>query len=682
MNNPLLNPGPLPNFSHVQPTQIQPAIQYVIEENRKRLSELLAQKSPFTWDNLIAPMEEMGDKLAKIWSPISHLHAVMETEELRAAYNTCLPMLTEYHTELMQNEALYQAVQSIAESEGFKHYDPAQRKVIENELRDFRLAGVGLPEASKARFAELQKELTRLTTQFSENVLDATNAWTLQIDNLQDLAGLPDSAIQIAKENAEQRDKAGWLLTLDFPCYAAVMKYLCNRELRKIMYEAYMTRASDRGPHAGKWDNTPIMENILKRRHELANLLGFENFATYSLAVKMAKTPPQVLNFLYDLVKRSHQYGEKEIAELKQFAKSTDNLETLEAWDVAYYTEKLRIKNFSVSQEELRRYFPVPKVLNGMFNVVSQLFNVKIVEKINVDVWHPHVQFFEIYDVDGNLRGCFYVDLYARPHKRDGAWMDEARVRRRLADNQIQIPVAYLTCNFTRPLDDKPSYLTHDEVQTTFHEFGHCLHHLMTKVEYASVSGINGVPWDAVEFPSQFLENWCWDKATLDKISEHEITGEKLPEELFNKIIAAKNFHSGLHILRQLEFALFDFRLHLEFDPNKKNQVQTMLDEVRKEVSVVPISSFNRFQNSFSHIFAGGYAAGYYSYEWAQVLASDAFSRFEEEGIYNVEVGHAFLNNILEKGGTRDPMDLFVAFRGREPTIDALLKHSGLENIS
>jgi oligopeptidase A len=680
MENPLLTQGLLPIFSTIQPELIEPAIKHVISQNRVELQKLLAQENGFTWDNLIAPLEEMSDRLAKVWSPVSHLHSVLETEALRAAYNACLPLLTEYHTELMQNETLYKAVLSIAEGHEYSLLNDAQRKVINDELRDFRLAGVSLPPAAKVRYADLQKQLTKLTTQFSENVLDATHAWTFHVTDVNALAGLPDSTLKIAEQNAQQHNETGWILTLDYPCYAAVMKYLANRELRWLMYEAYTTRASDQGPHAGRWDNTSIMENILKARHELANLLGFNSYAEYSLATKMAKKPEQVLSFLQDLVSRSKHYGEKEVQELTAFAKETDNLERLEAWDLPYYTEKLRQKHYSLSQEDVRPYFPVSKVLSGMFAVVSKLFGLKIVERQEIDKWHPHVQFFEIYDEQDNLRGCFYTDLYARPHKRDGAWMDEARVRRRLLDGNTQYPVAYLTCNFTRPLGHKPSYLTHEEVQTTFHEFGHCLHHLLTKVDYAPISGINGVPWDAVEFPSQFLENWCWDKETIKLISEHETTGESLPDLLFNKLLAAKNFQPGMHILRQLEFALFDFRMHLEYDAAKNEKVQSVLNDVRKQVSVVPFPTFNRFQNSFSHIFAGGYAAGYYSYEWAQVLASDAFSRFEEEGVFNASVGRDFLKNILEQGGSREPMELFVAFRGREPKIDALLVHSGLAN--
>jgi oligopeptidase A len=678
MNNPLLTQGLLPTFSDILPEYIEPAIKHVINQNKIELQALLASGQDFTWDSLFLPLENMSDRLYKVWSPVSHLHSVLETEELRAAYNACLPLLTEYHTELMQNEVLYKALQTIAQSPQYAQLTQPQRKVLDNELRDFRLAGVGLPESAKLRFAELQKTLTTLTTQFSENILDSTNAWNLPIADKNLLDGLPESALTIAEQNAQQRKQTGWTLTLDYPCYAAVIKYVKNRELRRSIYEAYVTRASDQGPLAGRWDNSQVMEDILKARHELATLLGFPNFAEYSLATKMAKTPDQVLTFLNDLVSRSKEHGVQDIKELEAFAKSIDSIDHIEAWDIPYYTEKLRQKNYSLSQEDVRPYFPVSKVLAGMFEVVNKLFGLTITERKDVDVWHPHVQFFEIHDAAGDLRGYFYTDLYSRLHKRDGAWMDEARVRRRLADGHLQLPAAYLTCNFTRPIGDKPSYLTHDEVQTTFHEFGHCLHHLLTKIDYSSVSGINGVPWDAVEFPSQFMENWCWDKETLQFISQHEVTGKALPDELYDKLIAAKNFQPGLHILRQLEFALFDFRMHLEFNPEKQAQVQSFLDEVRKKVTVVPIPSFNRFQHAFSHIFSGGYAAGYYSYEWAQVLASDAFSRFEEEGVFNASVGRAFMENILEQGGTRNPMDLFVAFRGREPKIDALLKQSGL----
>jgi len=678
MKNTVLNQAPLPVFSTLTLAQIEPTLKEMLAQHRAELGTLLQNAVPPTWENLILPLEQSSNQLNKMWSPVSHLHAVMESEELRAIYNACLPLLTEYHTEMMQNETLYQAVKSIAESAEFKSFTPTQCKAIENELRDFRLAGVSLSSDAKTRFAELQKKLSKLCTQFSENLLDATQGWTLLVTDVNRLKGLPQSTLDIAQEAAEQHGKKGWELTLDYPCYSMAIKYLENRELRRQMYEAYVTRASEQGPQAKRWDNSQIMEDIVKIRCELAKLLGFASFAEYSLATKMAKTPERVLTFLHDLVAKSKMFAEKEMQELTQFAESQDGIEQLEAWDLGYYTEKLRIAKYAVSQEELRAYFPANKVLAGMFTVMGRLFGIKMVERTDVDTWHPQVQFFEIYDGDNQLRGYFYTDLYARKHKRDGAWMDECRVRQMLPDGTVQYPVAFLTCNFTRPIGDKPARLTHDEVQTVFHEFGHCLHHLLTQVNFSSLSGINGVPWDAVEFPSQFFEFWCWDKETLALMTAHETTGESLPDALYDKLLAAKNFQSGMHMLRQLEFALFDFRLHLEFDPAKGPQVQHMLDEVRAEVAVVPTPKFNRFQHSFSHIFSGGYAAGYYSYKWAEVLSSDAFSRFEEKGIFDRESGRAYLHNILEQGGVYDPMDLFIAFRGREPKIDALLRHSGL----
>jgi len=678
MENSLLNQGQLPNFSIISPEHIEPTVKQLIAQNRARLNELLATSQQASWDTLIAPLEEMDIQLSKMWSPISHLHAVMESEELRAAYNACLPLLTEYHTEMMQNETFYQAIKSVSESPAYKKLDTAQQKVIFNELRDFRLAGVSLSPEAKARFSDLQQKLSKLTTQFSENILDATHAWSINVTDVAALKGLPEQTLKLAEQTAQQHNQTGWTFTLDYPCYSSVMKYLDNRELRWLMYEAHTTRASDQGPHAGRWDNTNLMEEIVKTRHELANIVGFANFAEYSLATKMADTPKRVINFLNDLVDRSTSFAIKEMQELAEFAKSIDGIEHLEAWDIAFYSEKLRLKKYALSQEEIRAYFPADKVLSGMFTVMSRLLGVKIVERSGVDTWHPHVQFFEIYDSEDKLRGYFYTDLYARPHKRDGAWMDECRIRHKMSDGSMQLPVAFLTCNFTRPLGDKPATLTHDDVQTVFHEFGHCLHHLLTEVEYAPLAGINGVPWDAVEFPSQFFEFWCWDKETLNLISAHETTGEPLPQALFNKLIAAKNFQSAMQMLRQLEFSLFDFKLHLEYDPTKGPQVQAVLDEVRKKVSVVPVAKFNRFQHSFSHIFAGGYAAGYYSYKWAEVLSSDAFSLFEEKGVFDQITGRSFVKNILSQGGVYHPMELFVKFRGREPKIDALLKHSGL----
>lgn len=677
MNNTTNRSIGLPIFSDINPENIEPALKNIISQNKNKLNALLAQ-SHFTWDSLMTPMEDMEDELAQFWSPVSHMHSVVESEILRNVFNNCLPLLTDYHTSLMQNENLYAATQAIANGKEFKKYNAAQRKVIENELRDFKLAGVGLPPQEKARYADLQKQLSKLSTKFSENLLDATHNWTLHITDLAALKGLPESTLKAAEQAAHERGLTGWVLTLEFPVYSTAIKFLANRELRWLMYEAYVTRASDQGPNAGKWDNTQIMEEIVKIRHEMATILGFKNFAEYSLATKMAASPERVISFLMELVEKSKPAAEQDMQELRQFAKSFDGVDHLEAWDLPYYTERLREEKYAVSQEEFRPYFPINKVLPGMFAVIQKLYGIKVVERHGVDTWHPHVQFFEVYDAENNLRGFFYTDLYARPHKRDGAWMDDCRTRKKIADGSIQLPIAFLTCNFPHPVGSTPSLLTHDDVQTLFHEFGHCLHHIITQVEYFSVAGINGVPWDAVEFPSQFFENWCWNKEAVTLFSGHVETGESIPDVLFNKLIAAKNFQPGMHMLRQLEFALFDFRLHLEYDPDKGPQVQKMLDDVRSKIAVVHTPSFNRFQHSFSHVFAGGYAAGYYSYKWAEVLASDAFSLFEEKGIFDYATGQKFLHTILEQGGVYDPMELFKKFRGREPTIDALLKQSGL----
>lgn len=679
MENPLLSQGALPVFTTIIPEEhVEAAIKSVISRNRAELAEILSQET-FTWDNLIMPLEEMNDYLAKVWSPVSHLHSVAESESLRTVYNACLPLLTDYHTEIMQNETLFKAIQSIADSPEFKNFNPAQRKVIENEIRDLKLSGVSLPTAEKVRLAELHKQISKLTTQFAENLLDATHGWTLHVTDPEAIKGLPEETVKQALQNAQQREQPGWIFTLDFPSYSSVMKYLDNRELRWLMYQAYNTRASDQGPNAGRWDNTAIMEEILRLRHELAMVLGFHNFAELSLATKMAGSPDLVLDFLYDLVDKSKQPALEEIQQLADFAKAADNITQLEAWDTTYYTEKLRQQKYALSQEELKPYFPAHKVLEGMFTVVNKLYGIKIVEKTSsVDVWHPQVGYFEIYDAEDKFRGSFYTDLYARPHKRDGAWMDECRMRRIKMDGTIQYPVAYLTCNFNPPIGNKPALLTQDDVETLFHEFGHCLHHLMTKIDYGAISGINGVPWDAVEFPSQIMEHWCWDREVIALCSSHYETGDPLPDTLYNKMLAAKNFQSGMHMLRQIEFSLFDFRIHLEYDPEKGARIQEILDDVREQVSVIPPPRFNRFQHTFTHIFAGSYAAGYYSYKWAEVLSSDAFSKFEETGIFNRETGKSYLENILEKGGIRDPMIGFIEFRGRKPSIVALLRHCGL----
>lgn len=668
----------LPRFKDIVPADIQPTIAAILAKNQEEIAELLKQPQPFTWANLMQPQENMGDTLSKVWSPIGHMHATMETDSLRKAYNDALPVLTEYYTQISQNEALYQAIASIANGEEFATLSPAQQKIIQNDLRDFELAGIHLSAEKKARMAALQQELSQLTTKFSENILDATQGWIMHIVDEAKLEGLPQQAKELAMQNAKQRDLTGFVFTLDYPSYSTAIKFLRTRDLRKTLYEAYTTRASDVGPNAGRWDNTSVMEDILKTRHEIAALVGFNNYADYSLATKMAKTADTVLNFLHDLVKRSKPMAKKEVEEIAALAKKLDNLTSLEAWDLAYYSEKLQEETFNFTQEDLRPYFPLPKALSGLFHIIHQLYGITIKENKNIETWHPDAHFYEIYDEQNNLRGGFYTDLYARKHKRDGAWMDECRVRRRLDNGDLQLPVAYLTCNFMPPVNNQPALLTHDDVITLFHEFGHCLHHMITKVDYASVSGINGVAWDAVEFPSQFMENFCWQKESLAVIAGHYETGAPLPNDLYEKMLAAKHFQTGMQMIRQLEFSIFDFRLHLEYNPKKDKQVQAMLDEVRQETAVYPAPAFNRFQHSFSHIFAGGYAAGYYSYKWAEVLSSDAYEQFEEHGIFDRQTGKLFMENILEVGGVREPMQSFIAFRGREPKIDALLRLSGI----
>ncbi|MDH5649082.1 MAG: oligopeptidase A [Gammaproteobacteria bacterium] len=675
-DNPLLNLSGLPQFSAITPEHVEPALDQLLTENRKTLEQLLNQPETFTWDNFVQPLEDMEERLHRMWSPVSHLNAVKDSEALRQAYDRCLPKLSEYATELGQNENLYKAFKQIFESGEFGKLTVAQQKVINNALRDFRLSGADLNDKDKQRYREIEQELSQLGNQFAKNVLDATQAWELIVTSDADLAGLPTSAIAQAKKAASGKNIKGWRFTLDGPSYIAFMTYADNRQLRRNMYEAYVCRASDQGPYAGQWDNGPIIDRELKLKQEKARLLGFQNYVELSLQKKMANTPDEVIVFLEDLAQRAKPAAQRELAELTQFAREALRLEPLEAWDVMYCAEKLRQRDYDLSQEDLRPYFPLPKVLQGMFEVVHKLYGIRITEQKNVDAWHSDVQFFNIHDAAGQLRGSFYLDLFAREHKRGGAWMDECVSRKRLS-NSVQAPVAYLTCNFSEPVDEIPSLLTHQEVTTLFHEFGHGLHHLLTKVDYVSVSGINGVEWDAVELPSQFMENWCWQRESLDLFVSHYQTGEKLPDELYRKMQAARYFQSGMQMVRQLEFSLFDIKIHQQYRPGQQT-VQQFLDEVRQTVAVLIPPAFNRFQNSFTHIFAGGYAAGYYSYKWAEVLSADAFSKFEKNGIFDRETGMRFLEMVLEQGGTRGAMDLFVEFRGRKPKIDALLRHAGL----
>lgn len=673
--NPLLELDGLPPFSQIRPEHVEPAMDRLLAENRALTESLLQSGGPFTWENLIQPLELADDRLSRAWSPVSHMNAVMNNDELRQAYNACLPKLSEYATEMGQNERLYRAYREVAEGEPL--LDTAQKKSLENALLDFHLSGVDLPPEQKQRFKEISSELSRLTSRYEENLLDATNAWNKLIRDESELAGLPQSALDLARQAAARNDQEGWLLNLEFPSYLPVLTYCDNRELRREMYEAYATRASDRGPHAGQWDNGELMEQILRLRHEAAQLLGFENYAERSLARKMAPSTEEVISFLHDLAERSHPQAVAELEELTRYAAEQHGHHELQAWDVGYYSEKLRQERFHITQEELKPYFPESRVVPGLFAVVGRLFGVSISEIDGVDCWHPDVRFFEIRDHAGEVRGQFYLDLYARSKKRGGAWMDDC-ISRLFTPELDQIPVAFLTCNFSPPVGDRPALFTHDEVQTLFHEFGHGLHHLLTRIDYPSVSGIHGVAWDAVELPSQFLENWCWEREALDLISGHWESGEPVPEELFRRMTAARNFQSAMQMVRQLEFALFDFRIHREYDPVQGGRIYQILEQVREQVAVIRPPEFNRFAHGFSHIFAGGYAAGYYSYKWAEVLSADAFSLFEEKGIFDPEVGASFLHSILEQGGSRDAMKLFVAFRGREPQIDALLRHSGI----
>ena len=676
--SPLQDVSGLPAFSKITPDQIQPAVEQAIKKCKDCIDDVLKQ-TDFTWDNLVVPLDEADDELSRIWSPVSHTNSVVSNDELRAAHDACLPLLSEYGTFVGQNEGLYNAYKVLKDSDGFEQLDEAQQKVITNTIRDFTLSGVALDADKKKRYAEVKSRLSELSSQFSNNLMDATLAWTKHITDKAELAGLPDSAIDAAKQTAESKELDGWLFTLDIPSYLPIMQHADNRELREEMYVAYSTRASDQGPNAGEFDNSAIIDETLALRHELAQLVGFENYAECSLATKMADNGEQVLSFLDDLAERSKPFAEKDVEELTRYAQETHGVSDLAVWDLPYYSEKLKQQKYTISDEQLRPYFPEKRVVDGLFNVVSRLYGIRIEEQQGIDVWHKDVRYFTITDQTGNLRGSFYLDLYAREHKRGGAWMDECRVKRLCEDGSIQAPVAYLTCNFNSPVGDTPALFTHDEVVTLFHEFGHGLHHMLTKIQVGGVSGINGVAWDAVELPSQFLENWCWQEEALALISGHYETNEPLPKDLLDKLLAARNFQSAMQMVRQLEFSLFDFTLHQTFDPDEGAKVQAVLDKIRERVSVVTPPAFNRFQHSFGHIFAGGYAAGYYSYKWAEVLSSDAFSRFEEEGIFNQQTGQDFLTNVLEMGGSREPMELFVAFRGREPQVDALLRHSGIE---
>ena len=680
MDNPLLENTPLPAFSRIRPEHVEPAVDHLLADGRKLIAELAAKADQATWETFVDPIEEEDDRLSRAWAPVSHLNSVMNSDALRAAYNACLPKLSDYASEVAQNPDLYRGYEQVSKQPGL---NAAQHKMLKNTLRDLHLAGVDLPADKKARYREINQELSQLTSKFAENVLDATNAWYKQLDSEERLAGLPAAAKALARQQAKERDLDGWVLTLDFPSFEPTMRYAEDRDLRREVYEAFTTRASDQGPHAGQWDNTASMERILALRHEQARLLDFANYAELSLAPKMARGTDEVMDFLKDLAERSMTQARGELDELKTYMHNGHGVDDLQPWDLAYWSEKLRQQRYEISDEELKPYFPLERVVNGMFAVAEKLFDVKIeraetgADAGGVDTWHPDVRFYRVLDEGGEVRAEFYLDPFARQRKQGGAWMNGAISRMKIA-HRAQHPVAHLVCNFTPAVDGHPSLLTHREVETLFHEFGHGLHHMLTRVDYPPVAGIHGVPWDAVELPSQFMENWCWERESLDLFAAHWETGERLPEDLFQRMTAAKNFQSAMQMVRQLEFALFDFRMHMEYDPARGGRIYEILNQVRDQVAVLKPSASNRFAHGFSHIFAGGYAAGYYSYKWAEVLSADAFSLFEERGIFDEPSGRAFRENILEKGGSADAMDLYTTFRGREPTVDALLRHTGI----
>ena len=670
MSNPLLADEGLPAFDVLGPGDAEPALRARLEDNRRRLRELLAAEDP-TFARLIEPIETMQHRLNRTWSPVSHLNAVKNSEPLRQAYNACLPLISEYQTELGQNEALQRAYQLILDHEG-DALDAEQRKLLENALRDFRLAGVALDRTRKDQFKELMQKLASEQARFEEHVLDSAAAWSRIVTDSSVLAGLPQGVIERAAAMARERSTEGWLLTLDQPTLQAVLMHADHEGLRREFYEAWNTRASDRFPRGAQWDNAPVIENILRWRHEAARLLDFAHYTEYSLATKMARSAAEVRAFLENLAERCMPVARRELTELEAFAGRK-----LEAWDVPYYAERLQQRRFAISDEELRPYFPLPRVLQGLFEVANRLYGISMHERRDIPVWDSEVRYFEIHDAQGERVGGFYFDPYARPGKRSGAWMDECLGRLEVGGAQV-LPVAYLVCNLLPPTGSRPALLSHEEVITLFHEFGHGLHHMLTRVRYPSVAGINGVPWDAVELPSQFMENFAWNPEVLGLISGHVASGAQLPRATSERLLGTRTFHAGLKTVRQLEFALFDLRLHSEHQPERGARVAEILQEVRAQVAVVPVPEFNRFAMSFGHIFAGGYAAGYYSYKWAEVLAADAFAAFQEGGVFNAAIAQRFLDAILSRGGSRDALEAFIDFRGRKPDIAPLLRQFGI----
>lgn len=680
--NPLLLTDQLPNFEAFHVEHIVPAVDTLLSENLAEIETLVSLDELPTWQNFVEPLEALSNRLERVWGPVSHLDGVKNSDEWHQAYTSCLEKMTDFYTQMGQHQGLFKKFQQISQSSEFEQYSLAQKKVVENALRDFRLSGIDLPKDKQAKYKALTQQLSQLGSQFGNNVLKSTQAWSKLIEDKTELVGLPESAMGLLAQLAEQKEayqgQKGWLVTLDFPSYLAVMTHADNRKLREEVYQAFATRASEKAQDP-QYDNSENIEKILKLRHEKAQLLGFKHYAELSLATKMVDKPEQVIGFLRDLAQKSKPQAEKELATLAEFAEEKLGIDDLQPWDVTYASEKFKNATLSLSQEKLRPYFPFTKVLEGLFTITETLFDVSVLEKQGVSVWHDDVRYFEITDSTGQKIAAFYLDLYARENKRGGAWMDSAISRWRHPKGALQSPVAYLVCNFTPPIGDQPACLTHDEVTTLFHEFGHGLHHMLTEMEHFDVSGINGVPWDAVELPSQFMENFCWEREGIDQMTAHIETGEVLPDELFSALQQSRGFQSAMMMVRQLEFGLFDFLAHATYTPARPQPVLDLVDQVRREVAVIMPPSYNRFAQSFSHIFAGGYAAGYFSYKWAEVLSADAFSLFEEEGVLNPEIGVKFKNTILAAGGSVHPMTLFKAFRGREPKIDALLRHTGIK---
>lgn len=666
-----------PSFKNIQPDQIEAMIDHLLQQNRTQIAEII-KANQTSYAELVNAMEDLDVRLNNLWGVISHLHSVQNSEAMRKPYENALQKITEYGLEINQNETLYQQYLTLKKSAEFASLSPAKQKVLNDILLDFELSGVNLDADKKTQFQEISKSLVKYSTEFENHVLDATDGWFLHITDEKDLQGIPETNIKLAQQKAKEKNLSGWILTLDFPSYYAVMAYADQRELRQKMYTQYVTRASDLNIEHPEWDNTSVINELLKLRTEKAKLLGYSSYAHLSLARKMAKSPEEVVQFLWNLAEKSKAAAHREFQELEQYAKQNFGLDQLQPWDISYYSEKLRESLFSISDEQLRPYFPESKVMQGLFELIEKIFSIRLQQNASVEVWHTDAKYFDLINEKNEIIGGIYLDLYARAQKRGGAWMDDCRTRHRFNHNDLQLPIAYVICNFTPGEAPHGSLLNHEEVQTLFHEFGHALHHLLTQQDQVSISGINGVPWDGVEFPSQFMENFCWNKDVLSFISQHVESGESLPEDLLEKLIAARNFQSAMALVRQLEFSLFDFMIHWNTNLTEKDFVQSTLNQIRSKIAVVPIAEFNRFQHSFSHIFAGGYAAGYYSYKWAEVLSADAFSRFVQEGILNPKIGIEFRDKVLALGGSKDYAEVFRDFMGRDPDVNALLKQDGI----